>query len=119
MYKKILLPAVLCSLCFGTFATAQANDKVQRIYDSKRYEQVCKGKRAGQWVSFAHRGIIWNGSCQTQFLPSNSMAVMGNEPELYTACANGYTNSAMINGRSLAGKCALAFTPPMPRPGYN
>ncbi len=119
MYKNIFLSTLFTGMCLGTFTTAQANDKVERIYDGARYEQVCKGKRVGQWVSFAHRGIIWNGSCQPQFVPSNSMYVSGNEPELYTTCnGSGYT-TAMINGRAIKGKCTLAFTPPRPSGRYR
>jgi len=80
MNKNILFSAVLCGLCFAPIAT-QANDKVETTYNAQKYMQVCKGKTQGAPVSFAYRGIIWNGTCEPQFF-STHKAVKGNESEL-------------------------------------
>ena len=114
MNKNILFSAVLCGLCFALIAT-QANDKVETTYNAQKYMQLCKGKSQGTWVSFAYRGIIWNGTCEPQFFSTNK-AVKGNESELMTACQTDMTTkSVMINGMEVKGKCALGFTAPYPK----
>jgi len=113
MNKNIFLATALCGLCFAPFA-ASANDKVEKVYNAQKYQQVCKGKSEGAPVSFAYRGIIWNGTCQQQFFPSSSTNIKGDEPELYTSCSSGGETSATINGTQVNGKCALGFTPPRP-----
>lgn len=115
MKTKILFSSILCGLFISPFATA--NDKVDRVYNPQKYEQVCKGKTQGAPVSFAYRGIIWNGTCEPQFIPNKAgMANMqGTESEIYTTCNSMGTTSANINGMQVNGKCALAFTPPRPR----
>ena len=109
MNKNIFLATALCGLCFAPFA-ASANDKVEKVYNAQKYQQVCKGKSEGAPVSFAYRGIIWNGTCQQQFFPSSSTNIKGDEPELYTSCSSGGKTSATINGTQVNGKCALGFT---------
>ena len=89
--------------------------KVEKVYNAQKYQQVCKGKSEGAPVSFAYRGIIWNGTCQQQFFPSSSTNIKGDEPELYTSCSSGGKTSATINGTQVNGKCALGFTPPRPQ----
>lgn len=110
---------VFASLCFGLSCaslSATANDKVQSIYDANRNMQVCKGKSQGDHVSFAYRGIIWNGTCQPQFFPNNKKAVTGEEAELYTTCQNtSGASMATIDGKEVKGKCALGFTSPQPK----
>ena len=114
MNKNLLLSAVLGGFCLAPLAT-QANDKVETIYNVQKYMQVCKGKSQGTPVSFAYRGIIWNGTCEPQFFSTNK-AVKGNESELMTACQTDMmTKSIMINGMEVKGKCALGFTPPYPK----
>ncbi|WP_273776824.1 hypothetical protein [Acinetobacter sp. GSS19] len=114
MNKKLLLSVLFCSFCLSPLV--QANDKVEKIYDAQLYQKVCKGKAQGTEVSFAHRGIIWNGTCEPQFFPKQSRDIMGNERELFTTCAGTHTAmSANINGAEVRGKCALGFTPPQPK----
>lgn len=114
MNKNTFLIAILSGLCFAPFA-ASANDKVEKVYNAKKYQQVCKGKSEGAPVSFAYRGIIWNGTCQPQFFPSSTTNIKGDEPELYTTCGSGNAPSVTINGVQVNGKCALGFTPPRPQ----
>ncbi|PWB17020.1 hypothetical protein DCO44_01545 [Acinetobacter sp. AM] len=114
MNKNILLSTLLCGLCLTPFAT-QANDKVETTYNAQKYMQVCKGKTQGAPVSFAYRGIIWNGTCEPQFFSTNK-AVTGNESELMTACQTDMAaKSVMIAGQEVKGKCALGFTAPYPK----
>ncbi|MQW91559.1 hypothetical protein GFH30_05705 [Acinetobacter wanghuae] len=110
---------VFCALIMSGFALspmAFANDKVAKVYDANLYQKVCKGKSAGDAVTFAHRGIIWNGTCEQQFFSSNKNGMMGNEAEIYSTC-QGVTGAttATINGQEVKGKCSLGFTPPRPR----
>lgn len=115
MNKKIFATALCLGLSFGCASLAQANDKVEKIYNSKMIQQVCKGKHMGDAVSFAARGILWNGTCQTQFIPMHPKMIKGNENELYDTCQNDpHAKMATINGQEMKGKCALAFTPPRP-----
>ena len=111
---------VLSTLCLGLFSISPltaANDKVSQVYDPHRYQQVCKNKTQGQHVSFAHRGIIWNGTCQPQFMPvDRSLRLQGNEAQIYRACTSTTgTTTVQIDGRNVSGKCVLGFTPPQPR----
>ena len=113
MNKKILLSSMLCGLFFSPFAV-QANDKVETVYNAQKFQQVCKGKTQGAPVSFAYRGIIWNGTCEPQFFSSSkAIQLHGNEPELYRSCmADAQSTVITVNGTELKGKCALGFTPP-------
>ena len=115
MNKTLFLSAICCAATLGS-APVFANDKVQSTYDSNRYMQVCKGKSQGAPVSFAYRGIIWNGTCEPQFFPNSKTGITGTETELYSACqgASGAT-TATINGREVRGKCALGYSAPRPR----
>lgn len=116
MNKNIFLSTVLCGLCFAPFA-ASANDKVETTYNAQKYQQVCKGKTQGAQVSFAHRGIIWNGTCEPQFFASSKNAsIKGYEAELMSTCSgNSSATTATINGTEVKGKCALGFMPPRPQ----
>ena len=114
MNHNILLSALLCGVCLSPLA--QANDKVDRVYNAQTYQKVCKGKMQGAQVSFAYRGIIWNGTCEPQFFPQQTSSIMGNEAELFSTCdADANAMRATINGAEMSGKCALGFTPPRPR----
>lgn len=115
MNKNIFLSSLLCGLCFSTFTSA--NDKVDKVYDSQRYKQVCKGKTQGAPVSFAYRGIIWNGTCEPHFFPSNkAMMVDEHTPALSRLCQNDLSATSInLEGKEIKGKCALSFSPPQPK----
>ena len=104
MNKKILFSSILCGLFFSPFVSA--NDKVEKVYDSQRYQQVCKGKSQGTAVSFAYRGIIWNGTCEPQFFPSSKNAnIHGDEAELASICqGDSKATSINIEGKEIKGK---------------
>ena len=116
MNKNIFLSAILCSLFF-TPLTTQANDKVDTVYNAQKYQQVCKDKTQGAQVSFAYRGIIWNGTCEPQFFATAKNApIKGDEAELNSICAtNANTKSINIEGKEIKGKCALGFVAPHPK----
>lgn len=116
MNKNIFFSAILCSLCLTPFTT-QANDKVETTYNAKMYQQVCKGKMQGDQVSFAYRGIIWNGTCEPQFFPSSKKVMLkGDEAELNSICHSDTNATSMnIEGHEIKGKCALGFTAPRPK----
>lgn len=114
MKIQALLTAVICTLGFSSISFA--NDKVQTVYNAKKYQQVCKGKSDGAQVSFAYRGIIWNGTCQPQFFPSSTKGLKGDEAELNSVCkSDAAAKTASIAGQEYKGHCALGFTPPMPK----
>ncbi|OTG85274.1 hypothetical protein B9T31_12410 [Acinetobacter sp. ANC 4558] len=115
MKTNFLLSAVLSCFFFAPL-TVQANDKVDSTYNPQKYQQVCKGKKQGDAVSFAARGIIWNGTCQTQFIPSgNYKNIKGTEAELSSICKSDLNaKSINIEGKQYAGKCTLAYTAPAP-----
>lgn len=117
MNKKILISALLASVLSPMMAIA--NDKVPAIYHPEGFQKVCKGKQQGDWVQFAYRGIIWNGSCQPQFFSSEKNAVIyGDEPELLNVCrTNPQSTSITLDGRTYKGQCALGFNPPRPAAG--
>ena len=115
MYKNMLLSALLYGLCLTSF-TASANDKVQSTYDAQKYQQVCKSKSEGDPVSFAHRGIIWNGTCQAQFFSTSKAKLTGTEAELHSVCrSDEKAKSITVEGKEIKGKCALGFAPPSPK----
>lgn len=116
MMNNKLLSALFCtSLGLGMATISHANDKVAHTYNPQTNQQVCKGKTAGTAVSFAARGVIWNGTCETQFIPNKKAALHGDEPELFNTCSSdANAKSVTINGQTIKGKCALAFTPPRP-----
>jgi len=115
MNKNFLLSSILCGLCLAPFA-ASANDKVEKVYNAQKYQQVCKGKSQGAPVSFAYRGIIWNGTCEPQFFPSSKNAsIKGDEAELNSICqSDANATSINIEGMAIKGKCALGFMAPRP-----
>ncbi|WP_336937275.1 hypothetical protein [Acinetobacter modestus] len=62
MNKKLLISSFLCSLCFAV--TAQANAKSTVDAQAQKYQQVCKSKKQGDMVSFAYKGVVYNGTCE-------------------------------------------------------
>lgn len=114
MKTQILFATLICSFCLSSVSLA--NDKVETTYDAKKYQQVCQGKTEGAEVSFAYKGIIWNGTCQSQFIPSNSKGLTGNETQLNSTCqSDAAIKSINIEGKDYKGKCSLAFSAPTPK----
>ena len=77
-----------------------------------------KASHKEQQVSFAYRGIIWNGTCEPQFFPSSKNAnIHGDEAELASICqSDSKATSINIEGKKeIKGKCALGFVAPKPR----
>ena len=62
MNKKLLISSFLCSLCLAV--TAQVNAKSTVDAQTQKYQQVCKGKKQGDAVSFAYKGVVFNGVCE-------------------------------------------------------
>ncbi len=62
MNTKLLLSSLIYSLCFSV--AAHAGTKATQDQQAKKYEQVCKGKKQGTPVSFAYKGVVFNGSCE-------------------------------------------------------
>ena len=62
MNTKLILSSLICGLCFTV--AAQANTKTTQDPQTQKYQQVCKGKKQGDAVSFAYKGVIFNGVCE-------------------------------------------------------
>ena len=62
MNKKLLISSFLCSLCLAV--TAQVNAKSTVDAQTQKYQQICKSKKQGDMVSFAYKGVIYNGTCE-------------------------------------------------------
>ncbi|NIE96213.1 hypothetical protein F3J02_06930 [Acinetobacter sp. Tr-809] len=62
MNTKLLFSSLICGLCFSV--AAHANTKTTQDQQTKKYQQVCKGKKQGDPVSFAYKGVVFNGACQ-------------------------------------------------------
>ncbi len=56
--KNVMLKIIcLSTVCITGMAYA-APDPLEA-----RYTKVCKGKKEGQPISFAHKGVLFNGTC--------------------------------------------------------
>ena len=62
MNTKLILSSLICGLCFTV--AAQANAKTTQDPQTQKYQQVCKGKKQGDMVSFAYKGVVYNGTCE-------------------------------------------------------
>ncbi|ENW80709.1 hypothetical protein F909_01997 [Acinetobacter sp. ANC 3929] len=62
MNTKLLFSSLICGLCFSV--AAHADTKATQDQQAKKYQQVCKGKKQGDPVSFAYKGVVFNGSCE-------------------------------------------------------
>ncbi|ENX43111.1 MULTISPECIES: hypothetical protein [unclassified Acinetobacter] len=62
MNTKLLFSSLICGLCFSV--AAHADTKATQDQQTKKYQQVCKGKKQGDPVSFAYKGVVFNGSCE-------------------------------------------------------
>ena len=62
MNTKLLFSSLICGLCFT--AAAHANTKANTDPLEQKYVQVCKAKKQGDMVSFAHKGVVFNGVCE-------------------------------------------------------
>lgn len=113
--KNILCICLYSGALFCS-ATSFANDKVESHYDSKQFQSVCKNKTQGAEISFAYKGIIWNGTCETQFFPNNGVEIKDNEVQLNSVCRNDpEAKSINIEGVTYTGKCALGYAAPTPK----
>lgn len=113
MYTKKIIAALFSSLAFCSIAMAQSNSP--QANDVKKYQAVCKGQSAGSPVSFAHKGVLWNGSCESQFFPTSKQAVTIDDAQRIAICAeNPDAKSAQVNDQELKGKCVMAYLAPQP-----
>ena len=62
MNTKLLLSSLICGLCFTVAAHANTKSNTDQL--AQKYVQVCKSKKQGDMVSFAQKGVIFNGVCQ-------------------------------------------------------
>lgn len=62
MNKKLLISSFLCSLCFTLAAQTHAKSNLDA--QTQKFQQICKSKKQGDMVSFADKGVIFNGTCE-------------------------------------------------------
>ena len=62
MNKKLLISSFLCSLCFTLAAPTHAKSNLDA--QTQKFQQICKSKKQGDMVSFAYKGVIFNGTCE-------------------------------------------------------
>ena len=80
-------------------------------YNASKLQHACKGKTQGSPVSIAMNRVIFNGTCEVQYMP-DSRARNFDLSQTEQVCSGQAMNSkvsATIDGKDMAGKCALAF----------
>lgn len=108
------LPVLIGIAMLGSIAvtSAQAAPMGEAFrYNPAKLQQVCRSKSQGAPVSMAMNGVTFNGTCEYRYIP-NARNVRDIDPmEADQACSGQANSSAMatINGKQMAGKCALAF----------
>ena len=99
MNKKLLISSFLCSLCLAV--TAQVNAKSTVDAQTQKYQQVCKSKKQGDMVSFAYKGVVYNGTCE----PNESGKLAFQPPTPWSPRTR--------SGRTLA-RCKTGWKTPFP-----
>lgn len=109
---------LITGLGLGLTTLVQASPTAPSWYNPAKITQVCQHKTQGTPISFAANGVLWNGTCETQFIPTKKTHLNGEDAELSSICAsNPQVNTVTIKGQVYKGKCALAFAPPRPIQG--
>ncbi|WP_156935720.1 hypothetical protein [Alkanindiges illinoisensis] len=101
--------AMLGSVAMSNAQAAPMGEAFQ--YNPAKLQQVCRGKSQGAPVSLAMNGVVFNGTCEYRYIP-NSRNVRNIDPmEADQACSGQASSSvnATVDGKQVAGKCALAF----------
>ena len=113
MSIKIFFAILFSSITLSAVANTQSH--TAQANDIQKYQAVCKAKTSGTEVSFAHKGVIWNGQCQSQFFPANKQASIPDAAQRRAICAeSSELKSAQIDGQEVKGKCVMAYIPPQP-----
>ena len=101
--------AMLGSVAVTNVQAAPMGEAFQ--YNPAKLQQACRGKSQGAPVSLAMIGVTFNGTCEYRYIPNSRNVRNIDAMEVDQACS-GQANSsvtATIDGREVAGKCALAF----------
>lgn len=114
--KTHILWIALAVIGMSSTTFAQSADR-EYVSNLKKFQQVCKGKSAGSEVNFAHKGVIWNGTCEHLFTANTaSVNTTDSEQIAYKTCQQDAQSATMqIDGKDVKGKCVLTYTPPMPK----
>lgn len=116
--QALLAAAMLSSMTLSGLAQAAPTTSGETFqYNASKLQQVCRGKTAGAPAILIMNGVIFNGTCEVQYLPNsksrNSQSASSFDPaEVAQVCEGQSVNSAAkatIDGKEVAGKCALAF----------
>ena len=62
MNTKLLFSSLICSLCFTVVAQTHAKSNLDA--QTQKFQQICKNTKQGDMVSFAYKGVIFNGTCE-------------------------------------------------------
>ena len=103
----LLTSAAMTSISYA--APAKSGEAFQ--YNVSKLQNACKGKSQGSQVAIAMNGVIFNGTCEVQYMP-NARGTSFDLSQTEQACS-GQQHNAMVNanidGKEMAGKCLLAF----------
>lgn len=113
MKTGIYLSAVLlASAALSGVANAAPTKSGETFqYNATKLQNACKGKSQGSPVSMAMNGVIFNGTCEVQYMPNARMANF-DSTGTEQACNGQQHNakvSATVDGTEMAGKCVLAY----------
>lgn len=118
LFKRpvLLAAALLSSMALSGVAQAAPTTSGETFqYNASKLQQVCRGKTAGAPAVLIMNGVIFNGTCEVQYLPNSKQRAANSafDPaEVAQICEGQSVNSATkatIDGKEVPGKCALAF----------
>lgn len=111
--------SLLCAalLCTGALLSPSINAAPTTTgetfqYNPNKFQQVCRGKSAGDSVSMALNGVIFNGTCDVIFVPSGRTVSGLDDSALVQACQGKQRNdmaSVPVNDQEIKGRCVLGF----------
>lgn len=112
-----LSTVILSSTAFVSMANAAPTTSGETFqYNPAKLQQVCRGKSAGAPAVLIMNGVIFNGTCEVQYLPNTRSKSMSMDDSMANsaadACAGKSANSSTsvtVDGREMAGKCVLAY----------
>lgn len=113
MSIKIVFAILFSSFALNAVANSQSH--TSQANDIQKYQAVCKAKAPATEVSFAYKGVIWNGQCQPQFFPTSKQAALPDAAQRSAICKeDAELKSTQIDGQEVKGKCVMAYLPPQP-----
>jgi hypothetical protein len=115
--KKHILSSITLACLFLTPLHLQANNAVDNFYTPDLYQKACNGKSVGAETNFRYKGVLWNGTCETQFFPTQKTEIFERfAKELNSVCKiNPASKAINLKGIDFKGKCGLGYMAPAPK----